>query len=63
MPAPARLFRIDNPYRRKFCAGVLVHPRTGLIVKTAPILYWTRGKPISWLIRYCQSEGWEILEL
>lgn len=56
----ARLYRIDNPGSRGFCAGVLVNPATGIVSKTAPILAWTVGKHISWLVRYCKRKGWDI---
>jgi len=49
-----KLLRVVSPY---FVAGVVEDH--GVIVKTAPILAWSRGQSIKVFIWECQQRGWE----
>ena len=41
----------------QFVAGLIVN-NVGLIIRTAPILHWTKGKTDAELKDYCRRRGW-----
>ena len=56
-------WRIEAPH---FTAGVRVDDTAhaaDVIFYTAPILAWTRGKTLAWLLDYCHKKGWKAEEL
>lgn len=61
LPTPLVMYEITTPlYARKpFCAGVLVAPG-GRVSEAAPILKWTLGMQISYVVRECQRRGWKV---
>lgn len=50
---PELLFRVTAPH---FCAGLVV--RDDKVVEAAPILRWTIGKSIYWLVGYFAGKEW-----
>lgn len=48
------LIRVEAPH---FVAGVVMNSM-GHIVRTAPILAWSIGKPGATLLDYCRRKGW-----
>jgi len=46
-----KLYRIEMTY---MCAGVITNDK-GIIIKTAPILRWSKGKHISAVERWCKN--------
>ena len=54
-----RLFRVEAP---RFTAGAEVNSM-GVIVRTAPILRYTRLWQIETLQRLCHEKGWKIEEM
>lgn len=53
-----RLVRVEAPH---FVAGLEV--ADGHVVRCAPILKWSHGKEINWLIRYFHRKGWRVCEI
>jgi hypothetical protein len=50
--------RINAPH---FCAGaVCFHATNKVSNRTAPILKWTRGKPVRDVIAYARRKGWKV---
>ena len=54
-----RLYQVTASY---FCAGIEVDD-SGIIMHSAPILAWSRGKTFHWFSQYCVKKGWSVNEL
>ena len=52
-----RLYRIEAPH---FTAHFVVNGETNIIVESAPILAWCRGKQLDGVASYCQKKSWHI---
>jgi hypothetical protein len=53
--ADTQLYQVTAPH---FCAGIIV--ADGFIIKAAPILLWTRGRPFSSFADYCAKKSWRV---
>lgn len=49
------LCQITTP---RFCAAVIV--QDGVVVDTAPILFWLTGKRVEELVKICNDQHWTI---
>ena len=52
-------YRVQAPH---FVAG-LACDRRGVVVKTAPILSWARGKRMADVMQYVLRKGWEMVSM
>jgi hypothetical protein len=51
------LYLIVAPH---FCAAFAAESSSNVIVTTAPILAWAKGKNVAPIIVYCAKKGWQI---
>jgi hypothetical protein len=57
---PPALWIVDNPHgQRQFYAALFV--RGGVVVRTAPILYYMRGWNTDRVRAYCQRRNWRLI--
>jgi len=49
-----KLMRITSSY---FCAGVILNSKE-IIIETAPILKWSKGRDLWWFEKYCKKKKW-----
>lgn len=52
------LYWIKGPY---FCAGILA--KNGMVKQSAPILHWTRGKRLGYVLNRFKSLNYEVKEI
>ncbi len=48
-------WRIEAPH---FVAGLVV--KGGRVAGAAPIIAWSRGKSLDWMVDYCHKKGWQM---
>jgi len=51
------LYLVTAPH---FVGSFAANDETKLIVTSAPILAWARGKQVASIIEYCKSKNWHI---
>ena len=52
-------YRVEAPH---FVAGLETETHNGseIVVRSAPILGWTKGKTMTEFLRYCLRKGWVV---